>query len=123
MTHGMAGIPIDLKPPTSRPCTMSSGHSIPKAIALVTSLTVKTPKISCLWKTSTTTLIQSMKGTAMSLGQTIPASGRTGLSARSATKGTRTSSGPTPGVRQRRRLAATDPEIDPPRVRSAAMAL
>ena len=102
---------------------MSSGHSIPSAIARVASLTVKTPKISCLWKTSTTTLIQSMKGTAMSLGQTIPASGRMGLSARSATKGTRTSSGPAPGVRQSRRVTATDPAIDPPTVRSAAMAL
>ena len=101
---------------------MSSGHSIPKAIARVASFTVKTPKISCLWKTSTTTLIQSMKGTAMLLGQTIPASGRMGFSARRTTNGTRTRSGPAPGVRQRRRVAATGPAIDPPRVRSAAMA-
>ena len=48
ITHGMAGMPIDLKPSASRPWTMSSGHSIPKAIARVASFTVKTPKISCL---------------------------------------------------------------------------
>ena len=79
ITHGIAGMSGDRKPAASRPYMMSSGHSIPRAIARVASLNVKTPKISCLWRTSTTTLIQSMKGTAMVAGQTIPAAGRIGL--------------------------------------------